>query len=42
MEKFDGRREEKGKDGVLAGSWGLRPMLNKNCSLRRLEKEGAE
>ena len=40
--KKDGRKEKKRKDGILVGSWGLKPMLNKNCSFRRLGREGAE
>ena len=36
------RKKEERKDGILAGSRGLRPMLNKNCSFRRLGREGAE
>ena len=41
-EKKSGRKEKERKDGILAGSRGLKPMLNKNCSFRRLGREGVE
>ena len=37
-EKKSRRKEEERKDGILAGSRRLKPMLNKNCSFRRLAK----
>ena len=43
-EKKKRRRKEaekkKRKDGILAGSRGLKSMLNRNCSFRRLGREG--
>ena len=38
-EERKGKEEKKRRDEVLAGSRGLKPMLNKNCSFRKLGRE---